>query len=114
MSGLQVAFSPAAFVETFRQRPATASGITFLNVEDETGLVNVICSVGLWGRYRRVVRESRALIIRGTLERSREALPSQRARSAERLGQLDRFRPFGEPELGVVLAAGHRPSSTQT
>lgn len=61
-------------VVTHRQRPATASGITFLNVEDETGLVNVICSVGLWGRYRRVVRESRALIIRGTLERSREGV----------------------------------------
>ncbi len=61
-------------VVTHRQRPATASGITFLNVEDETGLVNVICSVGLWSRYRRIVRESRALIIRGTLERSREGV----------------------------------------
>ncbi|MFP5290609.1 MAG: error-prone DNA polymerase [Actinomycetes bacterium] len=63
-----------AGVVTHRQRPATASGITFLNIEDETGLVNVVCSVGLWGRYRRVVRESRALIIRGTLERSREGV----------------------------------------
>ena len=59
---------------THRQRPATASGITFLNLEDETGLVNVICSVGLWGRYRRTVRESRALIVRGTLERSAEGV----------------------------------------
>ena len=31
-------------VVTHRQRPATASGTTFLNIEDETGLVNVICS----------------------------------------------------------------------
>src|SRR5690606_19127710 len=29
---------------THRQRPATASGVTFLNLEDEHGLVNVICS----------------------------------------------------------------------
>lgn len=63
-----------AGVVTHRQRPATASGITFLNLEDETGLVNVICSVGLWGRYRRTVRESRALIVRGTLERSAEGV----------------------------------------
>jgi len=63
-----------AGVVTHRQRPATASGITFLNLEDETGLVNVICSVGLWSRYRRTVRESRALIVRGVLERSAEGV----------------------------------------
>jgi error-prone DNA polymerase len=63
-----------AGVVTHRQRPATASGITFLNLEDETGLANIICSVGLWGRYRRVVRESRALIVRGVLERSPEGV----------------------------------------
>lgn len=63
-----------AGVVTHRQRPATASGITFINLEDETGLVNVICSVGLWGRYRRVVREAKALIVRGTLERSPEGV----------------------------------------
>jgi error-prone DNA polymerase len=56
-------------VVTHRQRPATASGITFLNLEDETGLVNVICSKGVWARHRRVARESAALVIRGRLER---------------------------------------------
>ena len=61
-------------VVTHRQRPATASGITFLNLEDETGLVNVICSVGVWNRYRRVVRDSPALVVRGMLERSPEGV----------------------------------------
>ena len=56
-------------VVTHRQRPATASGITFLNLEDETGLVNVICSKVVWARHRRVARESAALVIRGMLER---------------------------------------------
>jgi error-prone DNA polymerase len=59
---------------THRQRPATASGITFLNLEDEHGLVNVICSVGVWTRYRRIVRDSPALIVRGMLERSPEGV----------------------------------------
>jgi len=59
---------------THRQRPATASGITFLNLEDEHGLMNVICSIGVWNRYRRVVRESPALIVRGMLERSVEGV----------------------------------------
>ncbi len=61
-------------VVTHRQRPSTASGITFMNLEDETGLVNVICSVGMWNRYRRIARDSPALIVRGILERSAEGV----------------------------------------
>ncbi|MHA7262994.1 error-prone DNA polymerase [Arthrobacter sp. TMN-37] len=61
-------------VVTHRQRPATASGITFMNLEDETGLVNVICSVGVWQRYRRVAREASSVIVRGVLERSAEGV----------------------------------------
>ncbi|MDP9404322.1 MAG: error-prone DNA polymerase [Actinomycetota bacterium] len=55
---------------THRQRPATASGTTFVNLEDETGLVNVVCSQGVWARHRRVARSCPALLIRGRLERA--------------------------------------------
>lgn len=61
-------------VVTHRQRPATASGITFMNLEDETGLVNVICSVGVWQRYRRIAREASGVLVRGMLERSAEGI----------------------------------------
>ncbi len=57
-------------VVTHRQRPATASGITFMSLEDETGLINVVCSPAVWQRHRRVARESGSLLIRGRLERS--------------------------------------------
>ncbi len=57
-------------VVTHRQRPATAQGTTFINLEDETGLINVICSKGCWARYRRVARGAPALLVRGRLERS--------------------------------------------
>lgn len=53
---------------THRQRPATAGGVTFLNIEDETGMINVICSPGLWARYHRIARSSSALLIRGVVE----------------------------------------------
>ena len=43
-------------IVTHRQRPATAGGITFINLEDETGMLNVTCSPGLWQRFRRVAR----------------------------------------------------------
>jgi error-prone DNA polymerase len=61
-------------VVTHRQRPATAAGVTFLNLEDETGLINVVCPVGVWNRYRRVAREAPAMVIRGMLERSEEGV----------------------------------------
>jgi len=57
-------------VVTHRQRPMTAQGTTFLNLEDETGLINVVCSKGCWSRYRRLARDAPALLIRGRLERS--------------------------------------------
>jgi error-prone DNA polymerase len=57
-------------IVTHRQRPATARGVTFINLEDETGMLNVTCSPGLWQRYRRVARTSNALIVRGLVERA--------------------------------------------
>ncbi len=59
-----------AGVVTHRQRPMTAQGVTFLNVEDETGLINVVVSKGCWARYRSVARGASAMVIRGRLERS--------------------------------------------
>ncbi|MDN3495272.1 error-prone DNA polymerase [Planococcus sp. APC 4015] len=81
---------------THRQRPATASGITFLNLEDEHGLVNVICSVGVWNRYRRVVRDAPALIVRGMLERSVEGVTNLLADRFEdlRVGVTHNSRDF--------------------
>ena len=71
-------------VVTHRQRPATAAGVTFLNIEDETGLINVICSPGLWKRHRRVARSSPALLVRGRLERA-EGVTNVIADKLERL-----------------------------
>lgn len=81
---------------THRQRPGTASGITFMNLEDEHGWVNVVCSVGVWKRYRRVARESPALLVRGILERSPEGVTNLVADAFEPLsaGVLHRSRDF--------------------
>jgi error-prone DNA polymerase len=81
---------------THRQRPATASGITFINLEDEHGLVNIVCSVGVWNRYRRIVRDSPALIARGILERSPEGVINVVADRFEdlRVGVHHRARDF--------------------
>ena len=57
-----------AGIVTHRQQPETAKGTVFLNLEDETGLTNVICPGGVWKRYRNVARGSSALRVRGVLE----------------------------------------------
>jgi error-prone DNA polymerase len=59
-----------AGVVTHRQRPATAGGTLFVNLEDETGLINVVVSKGCWTAHRRVARSSPALLVRGRLERA--------------------------------------------
>ena len=72
-------------IVTHRQRPATAGGVTFVNLEDETGMLNVTCSPGLWQKYRRVARTSSALIVRGLLEKTAEGVLNL---VADRLEQL--------------------------
>ncbi|MCZ4078178.1 error-prone DNA polymerase [Rhodococcus sp. H36-A4] len=58
---------------THRQRPATAAGVTFVNLEDETGMVNVVCSVGLWAKYRKLALTAPALLIRGKVQNAEGA-----------------------------------------
>ncbi|MCB1255971.1 MAG: error-prone DNA polymerase [Microthrixaceae bacterium] len=57
---------------THRQRPATAAGITFVNLEDETGFTNVVVSGGAWKRYRSVLVAEPALLVTGRLERNED------------------------------------------
>ncbi|WP_433504174.1 error-prone DNA polymerase [Pseudonocardia halophobica] len=70
---------------THRQRPATARGVTFVNLEDESGMLNVTCSEGLWARYRTVALGSAALLVRGRLERSPEGVLNLVADRLQRL-----------------------------
>jgi len=51
-----------------RQRPATASGVTFITLEDEFGQINVVVWRQLAERQRQVFLESRLLQVSGRLE----------------------------------------------
>jgi error-prone DNA polymerase len=72
-------------VVTHRQRPATARGVTFLNLEDETGLTNVIVDEVVWQKHRRVARESGGLMIRGMLEHTKDGVVNVIAERIEKL-----------------------------
>jgi len=58
---------------THRQRPGTAGGVTFLNLEDETGMLNIVCSVGVMRAHRQAARNKVAVVVRGILEREEGA-----------------------------------------
>jgi len=58
-----------AGIITHRQRPATAKGTMFLNLEDETGLMNIIFSPGAVKRFAYVISTSNVLVIKGTLQK---------------------------------------------
>jgi len=59
---------------THRQRPGTARGVTFMNLEDETGMVNVLCTPGVWTRHRGVAQTAAALLIRGQVQNATGAV----------------------------------------
>jgi error-prone DNA polymerase len=52
-----------------RQRPSTAKGITFVTLEDETGVANLIIRQDVWQKFYRVARTSAAMIATGRLQR---------------------------------------------
>ncbi|WP_406197113.1 error-prone DNA polymerase [Kitasatospora sp. NBC_01560] len=58
---------------THRQRPPTAGGVLFLSLEDETGLINVICSRPVWESQRRTALDRAGLLVHGHIERDRGA-----------------------------------------
>lgn len=54
-------------VVTHRQRPSTANGVMFFNLEDETGLLNVVVLPAVWDAQREIARREVGLIIEGIL-----------------------------------------------
>jgi len=67
-----------------RQRPGTAKGFVFLNLEDETGLINVIVRPALFHRYRLALVNEPFLYVEGTLQHQDNVVSIR----AERLAPL--------------------------
>jgi error-prone DNA polymerase len=57
-----------AGIVLLRQHPATAGGITFVTLEDETGVTNLVIKPAVWNRYYAIARTSFAWIAHGRLE----------------------------------------------
>ncbi|MDJ0959454.1 MAG: error-prone DNA polymerase [Acidimicrobiia bacterium] len=53
---------------THRQRPGTANGVRFLNLEDETGLLNVVILPPVWDANYEIARKAIGVVIEGIVE----------------------------------------------
>ncbi|QPC83648.1 hypothetical protein G4Y79_04505 [Phototrophicus methaneseepsis] len=51
------------------QSPQTAKGMTFLTLEDEWGMMNIVVRPDIFGRYARIILDSPLLLVKGLLER---------------------------------------------
>ncbi len=85
---------------THRQRPYTAGGVTFLNLEDETGMLNVVVFGSVWQRHRRVARNAAGVVVRGVVEHSDGAV-NLKAETLDRIESL-------YPDAASALPAKHR------
>jgi error-prone DNA polymerase len=90
---------------THRQRPGTAGGVTFLNLEDETAMLNVVCTAAVWQKHRKLATSVSVMLVEGRLER----MDGVTNLVALRLGSLAQVYP----EAAQALAERHRSRDFQ-
>ncbi len=90
---------------THRQQPPTARGVVFLSLEDETGMLNVICPPHVWARHRQTLpftgAAAPALLIYGRIERTGGAVNLVAT-------ALRPLRVSSLPPAGSRRVSGHR------
>ena len=58
-----------AGIVILRQRPSTAKGITFVTLEDETGIANLVVHQRTWDRFYTIARRASGWLATGRLEK---------------------------------------------
>ena len=71
-----------------RQRPSTAKGITFVTLEDETGVINLVLHAAVWQRYREVARAAKVWLVDGRLEKKEQIVHVVAARLVDLTSNL--------------------------
>ncbi|MGX5817980.1 error-prone DNA polymerase [Chitinophaga lutea] len=57
-----------------RQRPGTASGVCFITLEDEYGIVNLVLFQKIFDKYRKDILQAKLLMVEGKLQREGEVV----------------------------------------
>ena len=61
-------FVKVAGLVILKQRPSTANGVTFISLDDDTGLINVICWREIYNMFQKEIIFSKLLIVIGRLQ----------------------------------------------
>lgn len=75
-----------------RQRPSTARGITFVTLEDETGVCNLIIRPEIWERFYQVARTAPSLIASGRLQNQQSVIHVLVSKLESLAGQLGEMK----------------------
>jgi error-prone DNA polymerase len=67
-------FVQIAGIVTGRQRPATATGVVFITLEDESGNSNIVVWKNLVERQRATLLGARLLKVKGVVERDKKVI----------------------------------------
>lgn len=57
-----------------RQRPGTAKGVCFMTIEDETGFANLVIFQNIFDQYRKVILQSKLIMVEGKLQREGDVI----------------------------------------
>ena len=83
-----------------RQRPGSAKGVCFITIEDELGVANVVVWPKVMEHYRKVVMQSRLLMVEGYVQRDVEIIHVIATHLEDRSDALLRLAPDAmEPAL---------------
>ncbi len=77
-----------------RQRPATAKGITFVTLEDETGQVNLIVRPDVWQKWRTAALTATLLLVQGRLQKQGELIHVRAGRLVDLSEKLRQLPPM--------------------
>jgi error-prone DNA polymerase len=71
-----------------RQRPGTAKGITFMTLEDESGIANLIVRPAIFERHRKAARHGVVVLAFGRVERQGQVINVIATRLEDLDGQM--------------------------
>ena len=78
-----------------RQRPGSAKGVCFITIEDEVGVANLVVWPKVMEQFRRVVMQSRLLVVHGYVQRDVDVIHVVAQRLEDRSDALLRLSPEG-------------------
>ncbi|HEX6144604.1 MAG TPA: error-prone DNA polymerase [Geminicoccaceae bacterium] len=95
----------AAGLVLVRQRPGTASGVIFVTLEDETGVINLVVWPRVFERFRRVVLGSQMMAVQGKVQKEGLVIHVVAGHLADR---TDLLRGLSSAEIEAPVARADR------